>query len=41
MRQNKMIIEWGRMRQENWMKVNWNESDNYTRWLAVIELSAF
>ena len=41
MKQDKMMIEWGRMRQENWTKVNWGESDNYTGWLTVMGLGAF
>ena len=36
-----MMIEWDRMRQENWTKIDWNESDNYTEWLTVTELGAF
>ena len=41
MRWDKMMVEQGEMRQENWMRVDWGEPDNYTRWLAVIELDAF
>ena len=36
-----MIIEWGRTKQENWMRVNWGESDNHTRWSTVIKLDTF
>ena len=35
------MIEQGRMRWENWMRVDWGELDNYTEWLAVTELNAF
>ena len=34
-------MEWGRMRQENWMKIDQGESDNHTEWLAVTGLGAF
>ena len=35
------MIEWSKIRWENWMRVNWDESDNYTEWLIVIKLNAF
>ena len=35
------MVEQGRMRQENWMKVDQSEPDNHTRWLAITELDTF
>ena len=29
------------MKWENWMRIDWNESDNHTEWLTVTELDAF
>ena len=36
-----MMVEWGRTKQENWMRIDQDELDNHTRWLAVMELGAF
>ena len=36
-----MMIKWGGIRQENWMRVDWGELDNHTEWLAVMGLDTF
>ena len=34
-------MKWGRIRQENWMKVDWGEPDSHTEWLIIMGLDAF
>ena len=35
------MIEQDRIKQENWMRVDWDELDNYTRWLIIMKLDTF
>ena len=35
------MIEWDRIKQKNWMRIDWDELDNHIRWLTVIGLGAF
>ena len=35
------MVEQGRARLENWVKVDQGESDNHTGWLAVTGLGTF
>ena len=35
------MIKQDETRQENWTKVDQNESDNYIKWLTITELNTF